>query len=342
MTGEEIMTAYLDGLKDEEIRALAKILGSNDATYEHLYRFADKTSKKAAKAFKMITGDTLSIEEAEELIRPLLTAHADMIAQYAGITQAAINKVNEVPLQAVSVTPSKDRIDGILKKVCSGNLEDTSYILSSGTISFAKAIIDETCRMNAEQQYKAGLTPVITRKTGPGGCCKWCQQWAGTWTYPDVPQEVYMRHRDCDCIVEYKNGRMKQNVHTKQWSNLQPSEIVKQPGGALSYKQAEDYEQYLKQKKRNDAINALAKERGITYEKAAREYHLASERLRDRDRYYRGQRRNWKSSGFRLSNASYDTLMERARRHEEIRRNAGYVEKDRELLSKINRSKKKK
>ncbi len=290
-TKDELLRVYLDGLNSKEIKRLEVLLSKPGVGYKELYDFTKATTKKLGAAFALIDED-LTIDLAEELIRPLLDMHTNMIAETAYKTQKRINKANEVGLAARKVIPSKDRADGIIKKACSGPIDETGYILQSGVMTYAKSIVDENCKINAEAQYKAGLTPVITRKTGPGGCCKWCQQWAGIWEYPEVPNEVYMRHRSCDCVVEYKNGRMKQNVHTKQWSNLQPSEIVKQPGGALSMKQAEDYEKYLKQKKRNDAINALAEERGITYEKAKREMHLMNERIRDRARYRAGQRRN--------------------------------------------------
>ena len=292
MNIEELTATYLDGLKDSEITALAKALEGADASYTKLYQFTDKSTAALIKAYEKIAGEKLTVEQAEQLVRPLLDRHVEMIANYAQSTQAAVNAKVGIKLKAQRVSPSRDRSDGIIKKLCSGDLEDTRWVLDSGVTAYAKSVVDETCKLNAEQQYRAGLTPVITRRTGPGGCCEWCKQWVGTWTYPDVPDEIYMRHRACDCVVEYKNGKMSQNIHTKEWSNLQPSEVVKNPGASLTQKQAEDYEQYLKQKKRREAIDNLARDSGLSFEDAAKEYHLYTERLRDRARYRAGQRRN--------------------------------------------------
>jgi len=69
---------------------------------------------------------------------------------------------------------------------------------------------------NAEFHYKSGMSPKIIRKE-TGKCCKWCKNLVGTYRYPDVPKDVYRRHQNCRCTVEYipKKG-VRQDVHTKK------------------------------------------------------------------------------------------------------------------------------
>ena len=70
-----------------------------------------------------------------------------------------------------------------------------------------------------------GLRPRVIRRV-VANCCRWCGKLAGTYTYPDVPQEVYQRHEYCRCTVEYDPGDgRRQNVHTKKWTD--PNENVK-------------------------------------------------------------------------------------------------------------------
>lgn len=276
------MSRYSDAIKE---------LPESITTYDALYRVIRTLTKALIADFKDLNpGEVMTLAQALELVRPIIESHTDLVIDKAYEVQKVLNKKNGVKLNAVKAKKSEDRIDGIIKKLCSGKFADTSYILDSGLLAYTFSILDDTCKENAEQQYKAGITPVVERRMN-SETCKWCQQWAGVWTYPDVPKQVYQRHRGCDCIVEYKNGKMAQNVHTRNWSELQPSEIVKKPGAALTEKQAEDYENYLKQKKRNDAIDAIATSRGITFEEARKRYNREQERLRDRARWAAGSRR---------------------------------------------------
>ncbi|MEG0109236.1 MAG: hypothetical protein RR705_10370 [Lachnospiraceae bacterium] len=93
------------------------------------------------------------------------------------------------------------------------------WVLVEPVITFAQGIIDDSIRENAEFQWKAGMEPQIVRVSS-SKCCDWCAGVAGTYTYPDVPKDVYRRHGNCRCKVSYdpKNGKT-QNVWSKKWSN---------------------------------------------------------------------------------------------------------------------------
>ena len=59
-----------------------------------------------------------------------------------------------------------------------------------------------------------------------GGCCDWCRSLAGTYSYPNVPPDVYKRHRNCRCTVDYyPTGKGKrQDVWSKEWiDDFEPS-----------------------------------------------------------------------------------------------------------------------
>lgn len=64
-----------------------------------------------------------------------------------------------------------------------------------------------------------------------GHACEWCMNLAGTYSYPDVPDNIYQRHRDCRCQVTYdpKDGSRKvQNVWSKEWSSNTKNNIDKE------------------------------------------------------------------------------------------------------------------
>ena len=83
-------------------------------------------------------------------------------------------------------------------------------------------------RKNAEFHFHSGMSPKIVRKE-VGNCCKWCKSLVGTYSYPDVPKDVYRRHRNCRCTVEYYPGKgKKQNVWNKKWRNIEKDDKIKE------------------------------------------------------------------------------------------------------------------
>ncbi len=108
------------------------------------------------------------------------------------------------------------------------------FLLHDTVITQSKSYVAESIRRNVEFQGKAGLSPKVIR-TSSGKCCDWCDQVKGTYEYPDVPKDVYRRHRACTCNVYYYPGDGKrQNVHSKQWYSDESSKAKENYNQALS------------------------------------------------------------------------------------------------------------
>ena len=140
------------------------------------------------------------------------------VADCAEAAQEILNKNAGLGLKAVRPAVNQDAIDGIVNRVSSEEQFDAvKWILDAPVKTFAQKIVDESVRANAEFHHKAGLKPKIIRKSS-GHCCAWCSRMAGTYSYPDVPKDVYRRHDNCNCTVEYDPGGTKrQDVWSKQW-----------------------------------------------------------------------------------------------------------------------------
>lgn len=112
-----------------------------------------------------------------------------------------------------------DRITGIIDRLTDADqYSDIAWILDAPVENIAWSVVDDTMKANADFQYRAGLPAKVVRKTEPSGFrsvkrgnktisyrvpCKWCQRLAGTYTYPNVPKEVWQRHDGCECIITY-------------------------------------------------------------------------------------------------------------------------------------------
>ena len=90
-----------------------------------------------------------------------------------------------------------------------------------------KAAADETVRENAEFAYESGLSAKIVRKMS-GETCEWCREMAGTYNYGSEPSDVYRRHDNCDCTVEYVVGKDRQNVYTRQWTRSEDADKIEE------------------------------------------------------------------------------------------------------------------
>ncbi len=155
---------------------------------------------------------------ALRVLDPTMKENYEHVADCAEAAQEILNKNAGLGLEAVRPAVNQDAIDGIVNRVSSEEQFDAvKWILDAPVKTFAQKIVDESVRANAEFHHKAGLKPKIIRKSS-GHCCAWCSRMAGTYSYPDVPKDVYRRHDNCNCTVEYDPGGTKrQDVWSKQW-----------------------------------------------------------------------------------------------------------------------------
>ena len=121
-----------------------------------------------------------------------------------------------------------DRTQGILNRASDApKFSGVRWILGDGVLTnYMQSYVDDTMKRNAEFQSRAGVSPKIVRKS-PTKCCPWCDALVGEYKYPDeVPDMVYHRHDNCNCIVEFYPGDgKKQNVWTKQWGVEDPATL---------------------------------------------------------------------------------------------------------------------
>lgn len=121
-----------------------------------------------------------------------------------------------------------DRTQGILNRASEAEkFSGVRWILGDGVLTnYMQSFVDETMKRNAIFQSNAGVSPKIVRRS-PGWCCEWCAKLEGTYMYPDdVPDDVYRRHDNCNCIVEfYPADGKKQDVWTKEWTKAEPDTL---------------------------------------------------------------------------------------------------------------------
>ena len=208
---------------DSLLADLAAKLEAGTATHAEAYEYAGRVGEILTDAYQhnivssSLPDGKLWYNIANRVITPTMKNNYDIISKYVTDVQTNLNKAAGLGIKAMPPDMDvSDKIQGIVNRVSSEkSYDDVKWILQEPVKTFGRNVVDSSIRTNVEFQGKAGLTPKIVRKTS-GSCCKWCMALAGTYTYPDVPRDVYRRHDNCQCTVEYEVGKNRFNVHTKE------------------------------------------------------------------------------------------------------------------------------
>lgn len=209
--------------KSEVVVKALKTLEAKKATYANANDFAIEVGKILSKALTTsVTADKLPDGKmyyniAKRLLEPVLQQNHELVADYSSKVQTILNEKAKISIAAQPVVLNQDRIDGFIERFSrEDKFDDVKWLLGDPIVNFTQSIVDDSIKKNAEFHAKAGLQPKIVRKTA-GRCCKWCQSLAGSYNYPDVPKDVYRRHQNCRCTVDYKPGDgKKKNIWSKK------------------------------------------------------------------------------------------------------------------------------
>ncbi|MBO5514200.1 MAG: hypothetical protein J5961_06400 [Mogibacterium sp.] len=205
---------------EAETAGLKEEIANGVKSYEEAYAYAIQVGEALSKSFGVnITPEVLPdgmmyYNIADKVVRPMLQAEYELTSAAAIQAQRSANQAAGIGIKPLAADFDEDRAQGIIDRVSSQPFEEVSWLLNEPVKSFSKNVVDQTLEKNVEFQGKSGLSPKI-RRTANGETCEWCQAVAGTYEYPNVPKDVYRRHANCDCVVEYLDGGKIQDVHTK-------------------------------------------------------------------------------------------------------------------------------
>lgn len=215
----------------EPIKDLFMKIKSGTATYKDAQNYAVKVSEIMSEVLNrhlssdILPDGRLYYNIAKRIFNQTLGKNGTYryISQYAEQVQGIINKNAGIGIKAIKADINQDRIDGIID-IVSGKekFDDIKYMLKEPVINYGQAIVDDTVRVNINFHGKAGLKPKVVRTSA--NPCQWCDKLQGVYEYPDVPKDVYRRHRYCRCLVTYEEGdKRPENVHTKKFAT--PEEL---------------------------------------------------------------------------------------------------------------------
>ena len=264
-------------LDSEFLKDLLSKLHHSKASYLDANQYAIEIGEILSKALgASLTNETLPDGKmyyniAQRVLTDVLGRNYELVSDYTEQVQKNLNSEAKIGLTAQIPELNQDRIDGLVNRLASEeSFDDVKWLLVDPIVIFSQSIVDDSIRKNAEFHHKVGLSPKIVRRV-VGHPCKWCKSLEGSYNYPEVPKDIYRRHGNCRCTVDYHPGNgKKQNVHTKRWAESQKSakiEVLKGVGlpvqsGARNYFRDESNDDILPK----DFIKA-EKHAYLTYDK---------------------------------------------------------------------------
>lgn len=225
---DDIVPKLLNELKKEFLskykadKKIPKLLENKN--HANAYLYAQEVGEILAEVFdsklsaSILPDGKMYFNIGERILNETLGNNHKLVTEYAVELQTVLNKEAGIGLKPKTNKVNQDRIDGLVNRLSAeDNFDEVKWILKDPVANFSRSVMDDFIMTNADFHAKAGLKPKLTRYV-IGKCCEWCDKIAGTYDY-QVDREIYARHENCDCVVEYhpKDGRGIQNSYTKKW-----------------------------------------------------------------------------------------------------------------------------
>lgn len=261
-------------LDSEVLKNLLSKLDHSKASYLDANQYAIEIGEILSKALgASLTNETLPDGKmyyniAQRVLTDVLGRNYELVSDYAEQVQKNLNSEAKIGLAAQVPELNQDRIDGLVNRLASEeSFDDVKWLLVDPIIIFSQSIVDDSIRKNAEFHHKVGLSPKIVRRV-VGHPCKWCKSLEGSYNYPEVPKDIYRRHGNCRCTVDYHPGNgKKQNVHTKKWTDEKQELVRKRSRIGIESVDEREQKRYNRVMKSSGAVYGAWNDRNDPYNK---------------------------------------------------------------------------
>lgn len=235
---------------DTTIKRIYGMMENGVASYIEANEFSIRVGEILSNAYlKYLSVDTLPegrfwYNIATTIMQPTLENNYDLIIEVCESAQQLVNTSSGVGLGFVQPALNQNKIDGFIDKLSNTeNFDDIEWMLEEPVVNFSQAVVDDSIKANANFHARSGLSPKIVRKLSSYETkvatrgkqkikyqvpCKWCEALAGTWDYYDMPDfvadNIFRRHENCRCTVEYASDGKRQDV----WSKKERQETIRE------------------------------------------------------------------------------------------------------------------
>lgn len=218
---------------DKTATTLAEMAAAGTANYRDASLYAVRVGDLLGRVLKnhapMVD---ISEWDVEQLIPSALGLDHAMVAEVCAEVQTAMNEANRYGIRAVVPEFDGNRAYGLVEELKNNpefvNIEDLFY---DQLTNFSQSVVDQSIRDNAELQWKSGIKATVVR-TPDAEACPWCMNLAGSYDYEtvrDTGNDVWRRHDNCRCTIEYYNGRGGRDLVSSQTYNYRGQARMRHP-----------------------------------------------------------------------------------------------------------------
>lgn len=197
---------------DKHLQSIIKRLESGKANLTDVDDFAQATGAVLKKVFeKSITESPKAFTDEQliaEILGDIFGDNYELINSVAENIQKQLDKAAGIGIKPQRADFPSERIENLAKVTAQKDLTDKTS-LSEFTASVENingSIFTDYVKTNADFRSKAGLKVYVIR-SDHSKCCAWCSKLAGKYVYPDVPKDVWRRHKRCTCEITYVNEK---------------------------------------------------------------------------------------------------------------------------------------
>lgn len=132
----------------------------------------------------------------------------ELINEVAASVQKNLDKKQGINIKPQKADFPQDRIENLAKFTAGKDLSEEKDLSEFGASieNINNSIYTDYVQTNAKFRYEAGLRVYVIRTDG-AGCCEWCSNLVGKYEEPNIPKDVWRRHKRCSCEITYVNEK---------------------------------------------------------------------------------------------------------------------------------------
>lgn len=198
--------------KDKHIQALIKKFEDGKATSNDVDSITKATGHALKTALEKNIAENPAAFADEEILADILREtfgdNYELINAVAADVQKRLDKVQGINIKPQKAEFPEERVDNLAKFTAKQDLTRKKSVSEVGAAAenLNNSMYTDYVKANAEFRSRAGLKVYVIR-TSDGKCCEWCDKQVGKYVYPDVPKDVWRRHKRCTCEITYVNER---------------------------------------------------------------------------------------------------------------------------------------
>lgn len=209
---------------DPALRALLKSIDSGKANFRDTAQYSIRYSHQLGN---ILSENVLDIPPdvretaAEELLK---YGYDDMNTILAEV-QKSLDEQAGIHIRPQKADFPSERVQHFAHSLIDPTVEDSiiKRRARSGSETITKSFHDSFIKKNAQFRNDAGLKCYITREDS--NCCKWCSEVAGRYEFGSQPSDIFRRHDNCDCTIDYDGQKLRGKLNadgsrSKTWEEV--------------------------------------------------------------------------------------------------------------------------